>query len=333
MTLRLNGDSSGFTEIKAPNAAGDNSITLPTSNGSANQLLQNGGTAGALQYTSAGDGLHYDSTGRLLVGTNTAPAGTDAQYSKLAIRGNTLNTNACYLSLGNRKTTTDTTSNDNLGIITFNDNDSDAGEYARIVGSASGNNAVNDYPGKLTFSTTGDGSSDPTPRIEINQTGALKLLAGCPGIDFSSIQTSAGPIAGETLDYYEEGSWTPASSQVVLSSITHCLYTKIGRQVTVSFDLFFARNQSANSSTMVEISGLPFTVPTSNWASGSCYFQRLQIQNHVDSVQVNAVAAGGTNKIQFMVTPHTSSFTNKRLTVGDISTSSTFCNVNLTYFV
>ena len=38
MTLRLNGSSSGFTEVKAPAAAGDNTITLPTSNGSANQF-------------------------------------------------------------------------------------------------------------------------------------------------------------------------------------------------------------------------------------------------------------------------------------------------------
>ena len=75
MTLRLNGDSSGFTEIKAPNAAGDNSITLPTSNGGANQLLQNGGTAGELQYTSAAGGVVYDSSGRLLV--NTDSVGTD----------------------------------------------------------------------------------------------------------------------------------------------------------------------------------------------------------------------------------------------------------------
>ena len=39
MTLRLNGSSSGFTEINAPAAAGSNTITLPTSNGSANQYL------------------------------------------------------------------------------------------------------------------------------------------------------------------------------------------------------------------------------------------------------------------------------------------------------
>ena len=52
MTLRLNGSSSGFTEIDAPAAAGSNTITLPTGNGSANQFLKNSGTAGALEYSS-----------------------------------------------------------------------------------------------------------------------------------------------------------------------------------------------------------------------------------------------------------------------------------------
>ena len=78
-----------------------------------------------------------------MVGTTFQPAGTDAQYSKLgAVRGNTLNSNARYLSLGNNKSTTNTTSDDNLGIITFNDNDSDAGEYARITGASDGANAT-----------------------------------------------------------------------------------------------------------------------------------------------------------------------------------------------
>ena len=52
MTLRLNGSSSGHTEIKAPAAAGDNTITLPTSNGSADQFLMNSGTAGELEFAS-----------------------------------------------------------------------------------------------------------------------------------------------------------------------------------------------------------------------------------------------------------------------------------------
>lgn len=52
MTLRLNGSSSGFIEIDAPAAAGSNTITLPTSNGSAEQFLKNSGTAGELEYSS-----------------------------------------------------------------------------------------------------------------------------------------------------------------------------------------------------------------------------------------------------------------------------------------
>ena len=52
MTLRLNGSNSGFTEVKAPATAGSNTITLPTSNGSANQYLANGSTAGELTFVT-----------------------------------------------------------------------------------------------------------------------------------------------------------------------------------------------------------------------------------------------------------------------------------------
>jgi hypothetical protein len=39
MALRLRGASSGYIELKAPASAGDNTLTLPTNNGGANQLL------------------------------------------------------------------------------------------------------------------------------------------------------------------------------------------------------------------------------------------------------------------------------------------------------
>jgi len=119
--------------------------------------------------------MRIDSSGRLLIGTSSAPAGTDAQYTKFAIRGNTLNDNASYLSLGNNKTTANTGSSDNLGIITFNDNDSDAGEYARITGATDGTNGTDDYPGTLIFSTTADGASSPTERMRIESGGATKF--------------------------------------------------------------------------------------------------------------------------------------------------------------
>jgi hypothetical protein len=50
MTLRLNGSISGYTELDAGPNAGNNTINLPTVNGSANQLLRNGATPGSLEF-------------------------------------------------------------------------------------------------------------------------------------------------------------------------------------------------------------------------------------------------------------------------------------------
>ena len=44
MTLKLNGSSSGYTAIDAPAAAGSNTLVLPTTNGSANQVLKTDGS-------------------------------------------------------------------------------------------------------------------------------------------------------------------------------------------------------------------------------------------------------------------------------------------------
>lgn len=53
MSLRLNGSTSGYTELDAGAVAGNNTIKLPTGNGAANQLLKNGSTPGGLTYAQA----------------------------------------------------------------------------------------------------------------------------------------------------------------------------------------------------------------------------------------------------------------------------------------
>ena len=53
MSVRLNGSTSGYTELDAPAVAGNNTIKLPASNGAANQLIKNSGTAGQLTYSQA----------------------------------------------------------------------------------------------------------------------------------------------------------------------------------------------------------------------------------------------------------------------------------------
>lgn len=51
MTIRLNGSTSGFTELDAPPAAGNNLIRLPGSNGATRQAMRNGSTPGTLEFS------------------------------------------------------------------------------------------------------------------------------------------------------------------------------------------------------------------------------------------------------------------------------------------
>ena len=288
MTLRLNGDSSGFTEIKAADAAGDNSIKLPSSNGSANQLLQNGGTAGELQYTSAGGGLHCDSSGRLLVGTSSysstrPPAAIylDSVSTTPGFGNITLGYNGT--SPGNQNVlnfyrTRGTTSgavnsvaaNDSLGAINFSGADGiDAlSQAASIACEVDGTPSTDVMPGKITFSTNAGGAS-VTPRVEIGSNGALKLLAGCPGIDFSGIQTNAAGVTSETLDSYEEGTFQPNLVLLTGSTIHQTIapqsssfkgrYTKIGNRVWVNLYARYDLSTITAASWSQALITLPFT--------------------------------------------------------------------------
>ena len=53
MSIRLNGSTSGYTEIDAPAVAGSNTLVLPTGNGSSGQFLQTNGS-GALSWAGGG---------------------------------------------------------------------------------------------------------------------------------------------------------------------------------------------------------------------------------------------------------------------------------------
>jgi hypothetical protein len=55
MTLRLNGSTSGYTEIDAPAVAGSNTLLLPTGNGSSGQMLRTDG-AGAMSWSDTASG-------------------------------------------------------------------------------------------------------------------------------------------------------------------------------------------------------------------------------------------------------------------------------------
>lgn len=65
--LNLRGDTSGSVEIVSPAVAGDNTITLPNDNGSANQFFKNSTTAGIVTHSS----MVEDASGNIGIGTTT----------------------------------------------------------------------------------------------------------------------------------------------------------------------------------------------------------------------------------------------------------------------
>ena len=74
MTLRLNGSTSGYTEIDAPAVAGSNTLVLPTGNGSADQAL----------VTNGSGTLSFADRGRLVQGTaQNSTSGTSIDFTSI----------------------------------------------------------------------------------------------------------------------------------------------------------------------------------------------------------------------------------------------------------
>ena len=115
--------------------------------------------------------------------------------------------------------------------------------------------------------------SSKVERLRIESDGDVRILDGDliigtagHGIDFSAqtASSASGATTGsEVLDHYEEGDWTPViafggGSSGISYTARDGAYTRIGRQVTITFmvDLSSKGSSTGNAT----ITGLPFTV-------------------------------------------------------------------------
>ena len=73
MTLRLNGSTSGYTEIDAPAVAGSNTLTLPGGNGSADQAL----------VTNGSGTLSFADRGRMVLETAQSATSTEVDFTDI----------------------------------------------------------------------------------------------------------------------------------------------------------------------------------------------------------------------------------------------------------
>ena len=123
--------------------------------------------------TSGSSRLNATANGYILLGTNSEPSGGDAhaENARLLIQGrigNTADSGRLNLQRGS------SASNDSsIGSITFTDNSNNA--YARIETQADATPGTDDYPGRIVFSTTPDGSASPTESLRISSAGNVTI--------------------------------------------------------------------------------------------------------------------------------------------------------------
>jgi len=128
-----------------------------------------------------------------------------------------------------------------------------------------------DVAGGLSFSVgASEGAAPSTPRLIIKQQGALVLSNGSTSVDGTGITFPATQNASSdanTLDDYEEGTWTPALTFAGgTTGITYSqqvgTYVKFGRLVWLNCRVSLTAKGSSSGS--ARITGLPYAATGGN---------------------------------------------------------------------
>jgi hypothetical protein len=144
------------------------------------------------------------------------------------------------------------------------------GNYNTILGAFTGNQSGLDIRTASNYIVLSDGVGNPL--ISTNSTRSVALNGAVPqtgtGITFPATQSASSDA--NTLDDYEEGTWTPTVTAQTGSYTTVTdqagSYTKIGRQVTINW--FFIVSVKGTGLAGASISNLPFA---SNVSTGNDY--------------------------------------------------------------
>jgi hypothetical protein len=215
--------------------------------------------ANGIPATSGAVVSSYLASGLTLSGTTTANTITSASGSALSLQSNG----------GTTAITVDTSQNVGIGYATpqgkLEVNSGTAPNIAHLLIGYSGSNNYLDANANI-FRT---GNYVETMR---NNAYGLGLGGAIPtsgtGISFPATQSASSDA--NCLDDYEEGTWTPVFGSVS-GSATYTAqtgtYTKIGRQVTVTF--YLQVNVSSSLVSDGNVNGLPFTGSNTNYAGGA----------------------------------------------------------------
>jgi hypothetical protein len=184
----------------------------------------------------------------------------------------------------------------------FLNRETDDGELIRFRKDNSNVGMISTVAGRLGIGT---GDAGLFFDDDNNRIGPVTLASGTPvdsdgvldlgyaSARYKDLYLSGGAYLGGTaaankLDYYEETAWTPTQSGVTLSvSVARAI--RIGNLVTLACRLTFPSN---SDSTLVGISGLPFTRDT-NWQSAGAVMSSF-VDLPPNYTQLNYFLGGST---------------------------------------
>jgi hypothetical protein len=295
-TERARIDSSGRLLVGTSSASGNALLQVnaqASANGNAfraSHRIADPGTA----ITQTGTGAPYIS---YLYGFSSAQTAT-----AIAINGEDFASglpSGLQLEFNNLRSSGAVANGDRLGRIAFGGDDAtNIIPAAFITAEVDGTPGANDMPGRLVFSTTADGAATPTEAMRINNQRELLIgtttrtanggvLQVSNGITFPA--TAVACTDPNTLDDYEEGTWTPSLGGTATYTTQVGRYTKTGRVVVASFIVGINTIGTGSDTTL---SGLPFTVNAATQGGGTVsYYQGI----NVSAVYIEPYTFNSTN--------------------------------------
>jgi hypothetical protein len=146
------------------------------------------------------------------------------------------------------------------------------GSRNTIIGSYTGNNDGLDIRTASNYAVISDGDGNRQITMKEGQTLALDSAVPNAGTGITFPATQSASSNANTLDDYEEGTWTPAFFGTVTAgsptySTRAATYTKVGRAVSVM--CYINMSNKGGMAGNLQISGLPFTALNASGASGA----------------------------------------------------------------
>jgi hypothetical protein len=315
--LALAGSTSGTVTLAAKAVAGSTTFRLPSADGTSGQFMSTDGSgnlsfasASASQWTTSGSNIYYAS-GNVGINTSSTPDAFLQVYAaagKAATFGNNVNNNGNYIVIG--------------------------GALLQKNWVLSSNMLVNAEFGIGRTSTNGGTTIGTTHDLMIDLNGGVKVL-NTLGVGYTNPSTSGAGITfpatqsastdANTLDDYEEGTWTPTVGGTATYTTRNATYTKIGRNVTIWADVVI--NAIGTGSTSI-FTGNPFAPASSsqNYFTGTVYWETLAAN------QINLICIaqeGGSNVFFAGAAASTANINNVVAILGN----GTRTRFNITYMV